>query len=69
MLYEVITPAVFMTSVVVTYILIAPEGFNLPYLLSYAVGIISALALCIGFFVVNRKEISQVRVAPVRESK
>ncbi len=62
-------PAVFMTSVVVTYILIAPEGFNLPYLLSYAVGIISALALCIGFFVVNRKEISQVRVAPVRESK
>jgi len=62
-------PAIFMTSVVVTYILIAPEGFNLPYLLSYVTGIGTALVLSVWFVVVNRKEINFVRVAPVRESR
>ena len=37
-------PAVFMTAVIVTYILIAPEGFSMGKNISYAIGIGTALA-------------------------
>lgn len=37
-------PAVFMTAVVTCYILIAPEGFNLPSYLSYTVGVGTSLS-------------------------
>lgn len=39
-------PALFMTAVVVTYLLMAPEGFSLPYPISLSIGIgVSILAL------------------------
>ena len=38
-------PAVFMTVVVTSYILIAPEGFSLPYMPSLAVGFVAAIVL------------------------
>ncbi|MFS8617637.1 MAG: carbon starvation protein A [Solitalea sp.] len=38
-----LVPAVFMTSVVVSYILVAPEGFNLPAPLSQGIGAATAL--------------------------
>ncbi|MBI9102003.1 MAG: carbon starvation protein A [Spirochaetales bacterium] len=44
-------PAVFMSAVVTTYILQAPEGFRLPMTISYPVGIITAGALFILFYV------------------
>lgn len=43
-------PAVFMTAVSVCYILIAPEGFGAPAVISYSAGIVVCLALCIFFF-------------------
>ena len=49
-------PAVFMTTVVTTYILSAPEGFQLPYLPSLIASIVFAAALGIWFLVFMRKE-------------
>lgn len=40
-----LAPAVFMTAVVVSYILLAPEGFGLPVGLSQGVGVVAALVL------------------------
>lgn len=40
-----LVPAVFMTAVVVSYILVAPEGLGLPVAFSQAVGVAAALAL------------------------
>ncbi len=43
-------PAVFMTAVIVTYLLFAPEGFSLSNELSSTVGISAAVLACIAFF-------------------
>jgi carbon starvation protein CstA len=51
----VLAPAAFMTAVVVTYIFVAPEGFQLDYTLSYCTGIVVALLLSI-WFVLSKKE-------------
>lgn len=48
-------PAVFMTAVVTTYILQAPEGLSLPQTISYPVGIIAAVASAIAFMLFVRK--------------
>lgn len=45
----VLIPATFMTAVVTSYILIAPEGFSLPQNISYIVGVVVAL-LFMGLF-------------------
>ena len=42
-------PALFMTCVSVTYICIAPEGFQLPSALSYAIGAVAVLATLVWF--------------------
>jgi carbon starvation protein CstA len=55
----ILIPAAFMTVVVVTYILVAPEGFQLNYRLSYIVGIITALGLSLWFLL--SKPISKLR--------
>jgi len=47
-------PAMFMTSVTVTYILMAPEGFKLPALFSYITGIGLTVGLTILFYVKKR---------------
>lgn len=49
-------PAIFMTTVVITYILYAPEGFGLPMGFSYLTGISVALLLSIFFVYFRRKE-------------
>lgn len=49
-------PAVFMTSVCITYLLIAPEGFSLSQSFSYSVGILGALAALIWFETWKRKQ-------------
>lgn len=49
-------PAAFMTAVVTTYILQAPEGFSLPTTISYPVGIIAAVAATAAFIVYLRKQ-------------
>ena len=43
-------PSVFMSGVVVSYILLAPEGFSLPVNLSVIVGVLVALVLSLVFF-------------------
>lgn len=45
-----LVPAIFMTAVTVTYILIAPEGFHLPQNIAYALGLTTAVALTALFF-------------------
>ncbi|MCL7752655.1 carbon starvation protein A [Polaribacter sp. Z022] len=47
----ILIPAAFMTIVVTTYILVAPEGFSLDYMLSLITGIVVAVALSIWFVV------------------
>lgn len=51
----VVIPAVFMTAVVVSYILVAPEGFQLGQNISYITGISTAL-LFLGLFLFPLKE-------------
>ena len=50
-------PGVFMTAVVTTYILIAPEGFRLSETIGYVVGIVGAV-VALGLFLkkINKKE-------------
>ena len=46
-----LVPAVFMTAVITTYLLFAPEGFSLSMQISYSIGITVSLASLIGFLV------------------
>ncbi len=52
-------PAIFMTSVAITYICVAPEGFQLPVIYGYSIGIGSALGFASLFlvFIFRRKKI------------
>jgi carbon starvation protein CstA len=43
-------PATFMTAVVTSYIIVAPEGFRLPYIVGIAVGLAAAVGLFIAFY-------------------
>ena len=54
-----LVPAVWMTLVCTSYILIAPEGFSLLPWLAYAVAVVVAAALLVGFFFWHRKQSSQ----------
>ena len=49
-------PAVFMTSVVITYLFIAPEGFHIAKNTSYAAGIFAAIASLITTLLYIRKQ-------------
>lgn len=48
-------PAVFMTAVTSTYLLLAPEGFSLPDEISYPAGILVSIIALIAFFVYGRR--------------
>ncbi|OEJ99008.1 carbon starvation protein CstA [Flavivirga aquatica] len=48
-IWFILIPSAFMTAVVTTYILVAPEGFNLEYKFSCIVGIIVSIALSTWF--------------------
>ncbi|MGD9570222.1 MAG: carbon starvation protein A, partial [Sedimentibacter sp.] len=48
-------PAVFMTAVIITYLLFAPEGFSLSNELSSTVGVLAAVLACIAFFIYRKK--------------
>jgi carbon starvation protein CstA len=48
-------PAVFMTAVTTTYLLIAPEGFSLPAGISYLTGAVVSVGALAGFFIYRRK--------------
>lgn len=49
-------PAVFMTGVSITYILMAPEGFGIATSIAYPIGIIAALAALVIFFIALKKK-------------
>jgi carbon starvation protein CstA len=49
-------PAVFMTGVSITYILMAPEGFKLATSIAYPIGILAALGALAVFFVALKKK-------------
>ena len=51
-------PAVFMTAVCSTYILMAPEGLSLSARVSYPIGIVVAVGVMAWFFAAARKQIS-----------
>ena len=48
-------PAVFMTAVTTTYLMLAPEGFSLPKDISYPAGALISLSALIGFFLYTRR--------------
>ncbi len=48
-------PALFMTAVITTYLLFAPEGFALPKEISYPAGAVITILAFIGFYVYKRK--------------
>ncbi len=48
-------PAVFMTAVTTTYLLLAPEGFSLPKNISYLSGALISLTALAGFFLYIRR--------------
>lgn len=48
-------PAVFMTSVTVTYILLAPEGFSVRPAISYSVGVGTSIMALVTFLLMSRK--------------
>ena len=50
-----LVPAAFMTAVITTYLLYAPEGFSLPGEISYLSGVVAALSLTALFFIYIRK--------------
>jgi carbon starvation protein CstA len=49
-------PAVFMTAVSITYILVAPEGFKLSSSIAYPAGIAVAIGSLVVFLVTARKK-------------
>ncbi|HCY42766.1 MAG TPA: carbon starvation protein A [Prolixibacteraceae bacterium] len=49
-------PALFMTTVITSYLLFAPEGFGLSYTVSVSAGLIAALFFALLFFVKVKKE-------------
>lgn len=55
-------PAAFMTAVVTTYILQAPEGFSLPTTISYPIGIVAAVAATLAFVLYLRKQPARLGV-------
>lgn len=52
-------PATFMTAVVVTYILIAPEGFHISQNIAYPIGLVSALITLFIFVLVSKKKFNK----------
>ena len=48
-------PALFMTAVITTYLLFAPEGFSLPGEISYPAGIVASVASLTGFLIYRMK--------------
>ncbi|MFC3197948.1 carbon starvation protein A [Parapedobacter deserti] len=60
-----LVPAVFMTNVVVAYLLIAPEGFSMPHAVSYLCGLLISTALLLyTFLYIYRKGKRPVSVRP-----
>ena len=55
-------PAVFMTAVSATYLLVAPEGFKLSTTIGYPVGIAIAVAALVLFMVTAKKKINASEV-------
>ncbi|WP_111708878.1 carbon starvation CstA family protein [Lutibacter citreus] len=55
----ILIPAMFMTAVVTTYILVAPEGFKLNYRLSYSIGI--TVSILLGMWFLFSKSISKIK--------
>ena len=55
-------PAVFMTAVSITYLLVAPEGFKLSNSIGYPLGIIAAIASLSIFLIVAKKKLNNKTV-------
>jgi len=55
MYWITLVPAVFMTAVITTYLLLAPEGFSLPSGISYSAGIFISLTALIFFFIYSNR--------------
>jgi carbon starvation protein CstA len=58
-------PALFMTAVTTTYLLLAPEGFSLPIGISYSTGILITILSLIAFIFYNKIYIKRVKPIPV----
>lgn len=59
-------PALFMTSVVVSYILTAPEGLGLNPTISLILGLITTIVIAAGFFVSQKRRIKAIQKANIK---
>ncbi|NDP20831.1 MAG: carbon starvation protein A [Paludibacter sp.] len=57
-----LVPALFMTSVSISYILIAPEGFHLSSTISYTAGLVICVAICILFWLKKNTNFNQKQI-------
>ena len=57
--FVTLLPAMFMSSVCMTYILVAPEGFAMSHVSGYVIGISFSIFL-LGLFIMNRRRIKAV---------
>jgi ABC-type multidrug transport system permease subunit len=57
----VLIPSLFITAVIVSYILVAPEGFQLNKEISYVMGIVTYLVF-LGLFMIPAKRLQLVKV-------
>lgn len=55
-----LVPAMFMTVVTVSYIMVAPEGFSLPYAVGIITGIVAMVAAAVWFFLHKLKKADDV---------
>jgi carbon starvation protein CstA len=54
-------PAVFMTAVSITYILVAPEGFKLATSIAYPIGLVVAAGALVVFLTVSKKKLQNTK--------
>jgi carbon starvation protein CstA len=57
-------PALFMTMVTTTYLIVAPEGFRLPLNYGYAIGFITttSLLLCFAYWATKLRKTESIKV-------
>lgn len=67
MYWITLIPALFMTSVITSYLLFAPEGFGLSYTVSLSVGLIAALGAGIWFFLKLGRTDLVAETVPVKD--
>jgi len=58
-------PAAFMTAVITTYLLLAPEGFSLPAEIAYFIGLFLTICSLAAFYFYNKNYLKKINPVAV----